>query len=58
MREAGFGERAVELGGYDVSEAGAVRLVNWKRPFLSAVKVKVQELGVSRRSPPPRHQIA
>ena len=28
MREAGFRERATELGGYDVSEAGAVRLVN------------------------------
>ncbi len=28
MREAGFRERAAELGGYDVGEAGAVRLVN------------------------------
>ena len=28
MRQAGFGERASELGGYDISEAGAVRLVN------------------------------
>ena len=28
MRTAAFRERAVELGGYDVSEAGAVRLVN------------------------------
>jgi excisionase family DNA binding protein len=28
MRTAAFGERAAELGGYDVSEAGAVRLVN------------------------------
>ena len=28
MRQAGFRERAAELGGYDVSEAGAVRLVN------------------------------
>jgi excisionase family DNA binding protein len=28
IREAGFRERAAELGGYDVSEAGAVRLVN------------------------------
>jgi excisionase family DNA binding protein len=28
MRQAGFGERASELGGYDVNEAGAVRLVN------------------------------
>jgi putative molybdopterin biosynthesis protein len=28
MRAAAFRERAAELGGYDVSEAGAVRLVN------------------------------
>jgi putative molybdopterin biosynthesis protein len=28
MRLAGFGERASELGGYDISEAGAVRPVN------------------------------
>ena len=28
MREAGFTERAAELGGYDVNDAGAVRLVN------------------------------
>jgi molybdate-binding protein len=28
MREAGFAERAAELGGYDVGDAGAVRLVN------------------------------
>jgi putative molybdopterin biosynthesis protein len=28
MREVGFRDRAAELGGYDVSEAGAVRLVN------------------------------
>jgi molybdate-binding protein len=28
MREAGFLERAAELGGYDVGDAGAVRLVN------------------------------
>ncbi len=28
VRQQGFGERAAELGGYDVSEAGAVRLVN------------------------------
>ncbi|OCK58882.1 helix-turn-helix transcriptional regulator [Bradyrhizobium sp. LMTR 3] len=28
MRGAGFRDRAAELGGYDVSEAGAVRLVN------------------------------
>ena len=28
MREAGFPERAAELGGYDVGDAGAVRLVN------------------------------
>jgi excisionase family DNA binding protein len=28
MRQAGFAERAAELGGYDVSDAGAVRLVN------------------------------
>jgi putative molybdopterin biosynthesis protein len=28
MRTAAFRERAAELGGYDVSEAGAVRLVN------------------------------
>jgi len=28
MREAGFPERASELGGYDVSDAGMVRLVN------------------------------
>jgi len=28
MRQPGFRERAGELGGYDVSEAGAVRLVN------------------------------
>jgi putative molybdopterin biosynthesis protein len=28
MRQAGFGERASELGGYDVNEAGVVRLVN------------------------------
>jgi putative molybdopterin biosynthesis protein len=28
MRTAGFRERATELGGYDVSEAGAVRQVN------------------------------
>jgi excisionase family DNA binding protein len=28
VRGAGFRERAAELGGYDVSEAGAVRLVN------------------------------
>jgi putative molybdopterin biosynthesis protein len=28
MREAGFPERAAELGGYDVSDVGAVRLVN------------------------------
>ncbi len=28
MRGAGFPERAAELGGYDVSDAGAVRLVN------------------------------
>ena len=28
MRQAGFGERASELGGYDISEAGAVRPVN------------------------------
>jgi len=28
MRQAGFRDRAAELGGYDVSEAGAVQLVN------------------------------
>ena len=28
MRTAGFRDRAAELGGYDVSDAGAVRLVN------------------------------
>jgi len=28
MRQAGFRDRATELGGYDVSAAGAVRLVN------------------------------
>jgi len=28
MRQAGFRDRASELGGYDVSDAGAVRLVN------------------------------
>jgi putative molybdopterin biosynthesis protein len=28
VRQQGFRERAAELGGYDVSEAGAVRLVN------------------------------
>lgn len=28
VRSAGFPERAAELGGYDVSDAGAVRLVN------------------------------
>jgi molybdate-binding protein len=28
VRQAGFAERAAELGGYDVSEAGVVRLVN------------------------------
>ena len=28
MREAGFRERANELSGYDVGDAGAVRLVN------------------------------
>lgn len=28
MRQQGFRERAAELGGYDVGEAGAVRLVN------------------------------
>jgi excisionase family DNA binding protein len=28
MREAGFRDRAAELGGYDVSDTGAVRLVN------------------------------
>jgi molybdate-binding protein len=28
LRTAAFRERAAELGGYDVSEAGAVRLVN------------------------------
>ncbi|QHO72418.1 DNA-binding protein [Bradyrhizobium sp. CCBAU 051011] len=28
MREVGFRDRAADLGGYDVSEAGAVRLVN------------------------------
>jgi excisionase family DNA binding protein len=28
LRQASFSERAAELGGYDVSEAGAVRLVN------------------------------
>jgi putative molybdopterin biosynthesis protein len=28
MREASFRDRAAELGGYDVSDAGAVRLVN------------------------------
>jgi len=28
MRTAAFRERAAELGGYDVAEAGAVRLVN------------------------------
>ena len=28
MREAGFRDRAAELGGYDVSDIGAVRLVN------------------------------
>jgi putative molybdopterin biosynthesis protein len=28
MREAGFRDRAAELGGYDVSDAGVVRLVN------------------------------
>lgn len=28
MRDAGFPERAAELGGYDVGDAGAVRLVN------------------------------
>ena len=28
MRQASFRDRAGELGGYDVSEAGTVRLVN------------------------------
>ena len=28
VRQQGFRERAAELGGYDVGEAGAVRLVN------------------------------
>ena len=28
MRGAGFPERAAELGGYDVDDSGAVRLVN------------------------------
>jgi molybdate-binding protein len=28
MRGASFRERAAELGGYDISEAGVVRLVN------------------------------
>jgi hypothetical protein len=28
MRQAGFRDRASELGGYDVGDTGAVRLVN------------------------------
>ena len=36
MRQAGFCDRAAELGGYDVGDAGAVRLVSQGEDELSA----------------------